>query len=63
MTIHPAVSMGFTPSGFLIYAPKPFRNNTFVLLLFVPDGTFRLVHHLIGTDNAVMAPTQETFEK
>ena len=55
--------MGFAPGGFFIQAPKPFGNNTFFLLLFVPDRAFSPIHHLIGTDNTIMAPTQETFEK
>ncbi|UCH23038.1 MAG: hypothetical protein JSU83_07475 [Deltaproteobacteria bacterium] len=42
---------------------KPFSNNTFFLVLFVPSRPFGFVHHIIGTDNLVTDQDQEIAEK
>jgi hypothetical protein len=53
IAIDPAISMGFAPSGLFVKTPK----------LFVPNRTFGPVHHLICTNDAIIAPVQGTFEK
>ena len=63
MAVHPTVGVGFTPGGVLIDAAKPFGNNTLILLFFVSDWAFGLVHHLVGTDHIVLTQAQETAEK
>ena len=63
MAVYPAIRVRFTPGGFLIQATELFRDNALLLLLLVPYWTFSFIHHLIGTDDAIIAPVQETFEK
>jgi len=63
VTIYPAINVGFASGGLFIEAPEPLRNNALILLFIVPDRTFGPVHHFIGTDDAIMAPVQETFKK
>ena len=63
MTVDPTVSIGFAPGGLLIDAAQPLGDNALLLLLFVPDRAFSLVHHLVGTDHPVLTQAQEIAEK
>ena len=63
MTVDPTVSIGFAPGGLLIDAAQPLGDNALLLLLFVPDRAFSLVHHLVGTDHPVPTQAQEIAEK
>ena len=63
MTVDPTVSIRFAPGGLLIDAAQSLGNNTLLLLVFVPDRAFRLVHHLVGADHPVLTQAQEIAEK
>jgi hypothetical protein len=63
MTVDPTVCIGFALGGLLIDAAQPLENNALLLLLFVPDRAFSLVHHLVGTDHPVPTQAQEIAEK
>ena len=63
MAVNPTIGIGFTPGGLTIDTAKPFRDNAFLLVLFVPNRPAGFVHHFIGTDNFVSAQAQEIAEK
>lgn len=63
MTVHPAIGVGLAPGGLLIDATQSFGNDAQLFLLFVPDRPLGFVHHLIGTDNAIVTQAQEIAEK
>ena len=63
MTVYPADGFRVAPGSVSINAAKPLGDNAFFLLLFVPDRPIGLVHHFIGTDNAIIAQGQEIAEK
>jgi hypothetical protein len=54
MPVKPAIGVGLAPGGILINAAQPLGNNAQILLFFLPDGPFYLVHHFVGTDHAVL---------
>ncbi len=63
MTVDPAISVRFAPGGLFIQAAESIRDDALVFLFLMPDGSFGPIHHFISTDDAIIAPVQETFEK
>ncbi len=63
MTVRPTIGVGLAPGGILIDATQSLGNNAQIFLLFVPDGSFGFIHHLVGTDNPVLTQAQEIAEK
>ncbi len=63
MTVNPAIRVGLAPRGLFIDTAQALGNNAQILLFFVPDGPFGLVHHFVGTDRAVLSQAQEIAEK
>ena len=63
VTINPAVSMRCAPGRLFIEAAQPIGYDTLIFLFFMPDGTFGPIHHFVSTDDAIIAPVQEIFEK
>ena len=63
MAAHPAIGIRFTPCGLAIDASKPFGNDIFFFMFFVPYRPFGFVHHLVTADDGVLTQAQETVEK
>ena len=63
MTVHPAIGVGLAPGGLLIDATQSFGKDAQIFLLLVPDWPSGFVHHLIGTDNAIVTQAHEIAEK
>ena len=63
MTVNPAIRVGLAPRRLFIDTAKALGNNTQILLFLVPDGSFGLVHHFVGTDCTVLTQAQEIAEK
>lgn len=63
MAVNPTISVGFTPRGCAIDPAKPFGNDSFFLMFFMPNWPFGFGHHFIGTDNVLTGQVQEIAEK
>ena len=63
VAIYPSVCMRSTPSRLFVEATQSVGYNALVFLLLMPERPFGPVHHFISTDDVIIAPVQETFEK
>ena len=63
VAVNPAIGIGCTPGGFFINASKSFWDEAPFFMFFMPGGALGPVHYLIGADDPITAPVQETFEK
>ena len=63
MAINPAIGIGLAPCGLKIDAAKPFRDNAFLLLLFMPKMSLGFVHQFIGTDDRISAQDHKPDKK
>jgi len=63
VAIYPSVRMRSAPGRFFVEATQTVGYDALVFLLLMPERPFGPVHHLISTDDVIIAPVQETFEK